>query len=451
MERLLKVFAFSVTFWAMGFVSASFGANLSAPQGGCPKWGSDSTKAIEALSLYREFFKQGNYKDAMKHWRYVFNNAPGAKERTYVDGVKLYRDLIDKTEDETLKSAYTDTLLMIYDQRMKCFGVTGDVLGRKAAEMIILVPKKIEEYFNTFMEGVKMTGNETSSSILYYYIMAAIRAQSAGIITDSRLLEIYSQVLDILEFNINKDNKYKESYKQSQERIDEAISKTGILNCDNLKPILEKQYEADPENPDLWKKIYNQMKTARCATDPLFIKVTEKLIAKEPDAEKARILAMSSSNLGEFSKALKYYKQALELEKDDETKAEYCLSIAEIYYQQKDFTTARNYALKAASLKSNWGDPYLLIGNLYRASGPLCGPGTGFESQVVTWPAIDMYEKAKAVDPSVASKANQRIEDSKQYMPSQADCFFQGLNEGDKYEVACWIKETTTVRFGPEQ
>ena len=453
MKKLYRI-DMVVLFLIISFLSissASLAGELSAPQQDCSKWGPDSTKTIEAISLYREFFKQDNYKDAISYWRYVFLNAPGAKERTFLDGVKLYKDLIDNAKDENLKSAYTDTLLMIYDQRMKCFGVTGDLLARKAIEMIVLLPKNVEEYFNLFKESIKMTANETNSSILYYYIMAAIRAQNAGIITDVRLLEIYSEVLDILEFNINKGGKSQDSYKSTQEKIDEAIAKTGLLNCDNLKPMLEKQYKADPNNKDLWKKIYTQMRAARCASDPLFIEVAEKLMTEEPDAEKARILAISASNSGDFNKALKFYKQALELEQDNESKAEYCQSIAEIYYKLKDYPTARTYALKAASLKNNWGDPYLLIGDMYRASGSICGPGTGFESQVITWPAIDKYETAKSIDPSVTSKADQRIVDSKQYMPSKAECFFQGLSEGDNFEVKCWINETTTVRFGPEQ
>ncbi len=90
-----------------------------------------------------------------------------------------------------------------------------------------------------------------------------------------------------------------------------------------------------------------------------------------------------------------------------------------------------------------------MIGDLYRGSGKKCGPGTGFESQVVTWPAIDMYIKAKNVDPSVASAANRKIADSEKYMPSREEGFMRSLKEGQSFKVECWINATTTVRFAP--
>ena len=40
------------------------------------KYGLDSVKTLENASIYSEFLKQKNYKEALPAWRYVFNNAP---------------------------------------------------------------------------------------------------------------------------------------------------------------------------------------------------------------------------------------------------------------------------------------------------------------------------------------------------------------------------------------
>ncbi len=61
-------------------------SNISAQ---CDKWGADSVKAMQELSVYKEFYKQDNYKDAFPHWMYVYKKAPGARKFTYVDGVKI--------------------------------------------------------------------------------------------------------------------------------------------------------------------------------------------------------------------------------------------------------------------------------------------------------------------------------------------------------------------------
>ena len=112
----------------------------------------------------------------------------------------------------------------------------------------------------------------------------------------------------------------------------------------------------------------------------------------------------------------------------------------------KSFSKARDYARIAAKQKPNWGEPYLLIGRLYASSGPLCGPGRGWDSQIVVWPAIDKWKYAKSIDPSAAAEANKWINQYSQYMPNVEDIFIRGLSEGQSFRVPCWIQENTTIR-----
>ncbi len=70
---------------------------LVVPQDDGSKYGKDSATCVMNLSLYREFYKQwknSKYKntsniDAMKSWRWVYNNCPRSTENIYVDGVKM--------------------------------------------------------------------------------------------------------------------------------------------------------------------------------------------------------------------------------------------------------------------------------------------------------------------------------------------------------------------------
>ncbi|MEL6357514.1 MAG: hypothetical protein AAFQ37_11355, partial [Bacteroidota bacterium] len=145
--------------------------------------------------------------------------------------------------------------------------------------------------------------------------------------------------------------------------------------------------------------------------------------------------------------AIEKFELAAEQAEDAEKKGKYYLTVAKIYYSHlKNFSRARSYARKAANARSGWGEPYLLIGRLYASSGPLCGPGRGFDSQVVVWPAIDMWSRAKSVDPSAAAEANRFIGRYRQYMPNKEDIFQRGLKEGGTFKVGCWIQETTRIR-----
>lgn len=152
-------------------------------------------------------------------------------------------------------------------------------------------------------------------------------------------------------------------------------------------------------------------------------------------------------NAGNYSDAVSKFDTYVQKQTDPAKKFKYGMLIAKIYYRDiKNFPQARKYALAAAESMPSNGEPYMLIGKLYASSGPLCGPGRGWDSQVVTWPAIDMFKKAKHVDPSMAAEANQWIGQYQQYMPKKEDIFQRRIKAGTTYKVGCWIQRNTTVR-----
>ena len=109
------------------------------------KYGLDSVKTLENASIYSEFVKQKNFKEALPAWRYVFFNAPKFQKKTYANGEMIMINLLKQTKNP----AYLDTLMMIYDQRIKYFGDDprngeGWILGRKGGNLIALGPKDID-------------------------------------------------------------------------------------------------------------------------------------------------------------------------------------------------------------------------------------------------------------------------------------------------------------------
>ena len=169
-------------------------------------------------------------------------------------------------------------------------------------------------------------------------------------------------------------------------------------------------------------------------------------IVVDPDEPKKRT-CRSFVLEGDYNEAVSCYEEKMNNSNDVNKKAEYALFLAKLYYGQlKNYSKSRQYARKALEMRPNWGEPYVLIGKLYASSGPLCGPGRGFMSQRVVWVAIDKWNKAKSVDPSVADEANKLIGQYRKYMPDIEDLFSRSLKEGQTYTVDCWINEKTKVR-----
>ncbi|NBU72165.1 MAG: hypothetical protein EBS53_12105, partial [Bacteroidetes bacterium] len=72
------------------------------------KFGADSVKAIQSISVYREFFKQKNYASAVESWMYVFDKAPCAREQTHIDGVIMYKAFLAENSSAARKEQLID-------------------------------------------------------------------------------------------------------------------------------------------------------------------------------------------------------------------------------------------------------------------------------------------------------------------------------------------------------
>jgi tetratricopeptide (TPR) repeat protein len=177
----------------------------------------------------------------------------------------------------------------------------------------------------------------------------------------------------------------------------------------------------------------------------LFFKATENLYKLEPTPETAYMMGKMSYSKKQYSKAAEYLNDAAEKMTENADKARICLLLADIYGNLNQPSNARSYALKALEAKPGDGMPYIIIGDLYAQSAKQCGDND-LTNKVAYWAAVDKYNQAKRVDPSIADLANSRISSYSRAFPSDENIFFYGLKKGDSYRVGCWINENTIVR-----
>ncbi|KAF5030698.1 hypothetical protein DSECCO2_635510 [anaerobic digester metagenome] len=156
---------------------------------------------------------------------------------------------------------------------------------------------------------------------------------------------------------------------------------------------------------------------------------------------------MGSLYLGKenMSKAATYLQQAANLFEEPENQVRALNLLANIQFNQRSYSQARATAQKILQINPNYGKAYLLIGDLYAASASNCTEDD-MGGKTVFWAAVDKYVRARNVDPSVESEANQKIGQYSQHFPAKEDLFFRDMQEGASYTVGCWINETTTIR-----
>jgi tetratricopeptide (TPR) repeat protein len=148
-----------------------------------------------------------------------------------------------------------------------------------------------------------------------------------------------------------------------------------------------------------------------------------------------------------YEVAAQYLKEAINLfgPDDIDKKAKAFLLLGNVYLGEKNYTLAKQYALKVLELKPSDGNAYILIGDAYAAGAGACGDND-LTKRAPYWAAVDKYQTAKRIDPSIAPIADKRISSYAASFPSMETIFFYGLKQGEGYRVECWINESTTVR-----
>lgn len=407
------------------------------------KWGPDSVKTIQNISVYREFFKQKNYEAAMETWRSVFNDAPCARETTHMDGITMYKAMLAKEKNKERRAQLIDTIFMIYDVRSANFPENaGSIVGRKAVDMLNYTPEPNINVLNTFKRSIKLGGNNTEYFVMPYYFKVALKEFSAGQLTKEQVIEIYESLDKIIQYNLTAENNV-EKYLEAKQSLDADLAGNIIKDCDEITALFEAKYKADPANKELRDLLFSLLLSKGCTSKDLFVTVAEAKYNESPSATLALVLGRKYKD-SDMGQSVKYYDAAISRADNDSVKAAYTFELAGVYSSNNQFSKARQTAMDAARLQPKWGKPYIFIGDLYASSSRQCG--SGIESQSVFWAAIDKYQYAKSIDPSVAEDANKKIGQYSGYFPRSEDLFFNNIAKGSSYKVGCWIGETTTVR-----
>lgn len=411
-----------------------------------PKYGKDSATCVMHLSLYREFFKQKNYKDAYPHWKWVFTNGPMSSQNVYIDGVKMVSSRIDECKDPAKHDLLVDTLMQVYDQRITYFGREGYVLGRKGYDLYTYRPEKTEQIYQILKKSVELSGNKSEGSPLVYYFRSIIGMVDLQKLDKSAIVDGYDQISQIIDFNIRENAQIAEKL-ASWENIKGNIESTfePYATCPDLVAMYQKKYNENPDDIELLKKITNILERKECTKEELFFKATESLHKLQPSAQSAYLMGKLSLQKEQMTKAAEYMQEAANLFEDNADKIKALELLANINYNQRNFPQARANALKILQINPNFGKAYMLIGDLYAASASMC-TGDDLGGSTVFWAAVDKYLRARSVDPSVEAEANAKISQYARHFPASGDLFFRDMIEGSSYTVGCWINESTVIR-----
>jgi tetratricopeptide (TPR) repeat protein len=402
-------------------------------------------------SLYREFMKQGDIKSAYGPWKSVYKMYPKSTAMLYVDAQKIYEHYMEKATDTKTKLVYMDSIMMVFDRRIKYFDDNGDLLARKADYFLRntlpleLSDAEIKQVYTKGFEltnqSIEKSGDNVEPPILVLYLQSARGLFSTNQIQKPAMLEAYERVMAIVDKQLTNE-KFKETAAQVVPQIEQIIEQSGALDCNALIEIYKPRFENSKSDVALLKKMNRMLTRKNCTDSELFGQITEQLYKLEPSPEAAYTMARMFLRKRDYDKAFTYYAEAYNNEKDANQKAVYYYEAAMLALQHSELQRARNLVRDAINSKADYCEAFILLGDIYLQASRSY---SGFQQSGVFWLAYDQYERA-ARFATCKDDANSKLSTVTRYFPKAEAVFLETLSEGDSYRVEGWINETTRVR-----
>jgi len=422
------------------------------------KFGADSLLCVENRSIYVQNFKAKNYSDALKPWRWAWKNCPEANENTFRHGPKIIKSRMKV--DKQNKAAYIDTLMMIFDQRIQYFGKEGYVLGLKGYELVMVDKKRSAEALSMLDKSISLEGNKAGPQAVFGYMKAIGNLVEIEEKNKEDLLEAYSRVSEVIDYNIVNESKSTKHYIHYAKKIEEIF--TPYANCEDLVPIFSAKFDPLTNDISFLNRVIEMLEKEDCSSEQLFFDASSRLYELDPSASSSNKMAKMSIAKGKSNDAIKFAKKAIELEEDSDKKAKYFLGLANAYRNKGSYVSARNAVYSALEHRRGWGEAYINLGSIYVAGAKNCG-NKEFEQKTVYWIAVDNFEKALN-DEDTKERASRSINIYSRYFPTTTLCFEYSppynkrngfpdkhvIITGDKYNLECWINKSTTVRTSDE-
>ena len=410
---------------------------------------------IQAYSIFLENYKSESYKGAINYGRWIWKEMPETikgyskfdLKRNLERLISAYGGIAKQTADPSVREAYADTALMIYDKvfekysgnnlniftwhlnRGRFYQSHSDYLSnasQKAAQDYLKAYKENPEKF------IKLGDGYYVQVMLQELVSMGKKKQALAIVKEAEP-HASKQLQDYF------DNIRNKLFDSPEQRI----------------AFLEGELKDNPKDEEILSQLMNlyQEQGMQEKADSL----SQKLYEVNPSYENIMALAEQAISNAEYSEAIKYLKEALDKAKTDKQKADIALQISDAYLNQEQLQQARRFARQAIDYRSDWGQPYIQIADIYARAVSQCTDGRKMErtDKVVYWLVLDYLDKAKQVDPNTANEVSRKYQSYEPVTPTAEEKFFwqPPLEAGQEFKIDAslnecygWINETTTVR-----
>ncbi len=408
---------------------------------------------LGAYSIFFEHYKNESYESAIRYGRWIWVNMPKQLkgynkfdlEKNLDRLIKSYGGAAENASDPSVREAYIDTALIIFDKVFENFSEDqidyynwhlrkGRFYQTHSDNIDNASDKAGEEYTKAF----NMKPEEFTELGDGYYVRVMIQSLISAGEKDLALRMIN-------EAEPHAGEKLKDYFNEARNDLFE--------NPEERITFLEGRLEEEPENVEILNQLRELYRNQ--GMNDKVMEINNKLYEINPNLENTQRLAEAALSNADYDQAIRYLKEAIDKSDDNEQKAELALEISDAYLNKEELQQARSFAHEAQKHNSKSGEPLVQIADIYAQAINQCTSGRKLtrDDKVVYWLVLDYLDKAKSTDSSVANNVDRKYDAYEPVTPTTEEKFFNGWEEGDTIEVdesinQCysWISESTTVR-----
>ena len=389
---------------------------------------SDSLKLLEKYSLFSEYHKNKDYASALPYgWQVLEIDPVKFKKWIYYKMEDCLWYLHDSTDVEgELKESYEDTLIYLYDMALKYYPEEKAYFeSHKAFIMEGWLNAPADEIIAEYELAIEFDPN---LSPYYYNRLGQLYVKNASDENDylSKAINLYSYLSEREPDNPQWPNELV-SLVENDEELVNLKKKIWLDDKDNLEKAFGFASFA------MKVKMYDEA-----------IEGFEFLVSKAPETINYwNQLQTAYQKTKQYSKAEDALLKLITLDPDSK---EHYFNLGIVYGDQGKSSQARKYYLKASEVGGGWALPIFYEGYLYEKAAAECQDE--FNKKLVYQLAVDTYNKAKRMDPTL-TQAQDRVNALSTSVPTQEDYFFRGYKSGSVIPISnqCpgWIGKSITV------
>jgi hypothetical protein len=424
--------------------------------------GSQADDCAKFRSLYFQYIPQTQqddesmkrqFRDAANFWKKALNvcGAENLDGKFYFNGRYIYQSLAGYEKDSVALQGINDTIKFIYEQRMKVEkdpAWTADYASLLVNEGSTDIAK-IDALFAESIHELKSKASATQLSYYFRHLILNKFNQSEGdqkekaralIIDEYIVLSDYvAQAMKIAKETGNNDGIQRATY--ARDYLDKYFLM--IANdCTILVDVFAKKLNTLPQDPTeklaKVKTYLDLMDQKDCRANNVYGGFVDTLISLDPSADAYFFGGSYALSTKKTSKAITYFKKAIEMEGEGANKDKYSYYLASAQLEANSYKAAYSTA-KSVSGEEYKGKALVICAASIAATANGCGDTT-FDRKANYWLANDYINRAIA--------AGAEGQSSSKYLsnaPSSSDIFEVSKKAGDSILLTCW-GESTTIR-----